>query len=100
MTNANNQSLAENFSDLAKVATDAIEWNRKASTGSHRLQLDVTDNLEFFLETRLAARKLNGSAQRPPCAGVFGPSQAGKSYLVSALARPENGPFTVQFAGQ
>lgn len=100
MTNANNQSLAANFSDLAKVATDAIEWNRKASTGSHRLQLDVTDNLEFFLETRLAARKLNGSAQRPPCAGVFGPSQAGKSYLVSALARPENGPFTVQFAGQ
>jgi hypothetical protein len=33
------------------------------------------------------ARRLARSVERPMCVGVFGPSQAGKSYLVSVLAR-------------
>jgi hypothetical protein len=33
------------------------------------------------------ARRLARSVGRPMCIGVFGPSQAGKSYLVSVLAR-------------
>jgi hypothetical protein len=33
------------------------------------------------------ARRLARSVERPMCIGVFGPSQAGKSYLVSVLAR-------------
>lgn len=45
-----------------------------------------------FLERALRcqayqARRLSRSLERPMCVGVFGPSQAGKSYLVSVLAR-------------
>ncbi|MBK8175038.1 MAG: virulence factor [Rhodospirillales bacterium] len=46
------------------------------------------------------ARKLQGAAGRRNCVGVFGPSQAGKSYLVSALARRPTTPLTADFAGQ
>ena len=45
------------------------------------------------------ARKLQGAAGRRNCVGVFGPSQAGKSYLVSALARRPLGNLTADFAG-
>ncbi len=34
------------------------------------------------------------------CAGVFGPSQSGKSYLISALARKGTAPLLADFAGQ
>lgn len=45
-----------------------------------------------FLERNLRnsayqAKRLAASVDRPMCIGVFGPSQAGKSYLVSVLAR-------------
>ena len=45
------------------------------------------------------ARKLQGAAGRRNCVGVFGPSQVGKSYLVSALARRPLGQLTADFAG-
>ena len=50
-------------------------------------------------EAENLARKLQGAAGRRNCVGVFGPSQAGKSYLVSALARPAAGPLKADFAG-
>jgi hypothetical protein len=34
------------------------------------------------------------------CVGVFGPSQSGKSYLISALARKGTAPLLADFAGQ
>lgn len=46
------------------------------------------------------ARKLGAAAGRRNCVGVFGPSQAGKSYLVSALARRPGGVLEASFAGQ
>ncbi|MFX9023874.1 virulence factor SrfC family protein, partial [Acinetobacter baumannii] len=46
------------------------------------------------------SRKLAGAAERRVCVGVFGPSQAGKSYLVSALARRPGASLTCNFAGE
>ncbi|MET4687648.1 virulence factor SrfC family protein [Sinorhizobium fredii] len=45
----------------------------------------------------IAARKVNAAIDRPMCVGVFGPSQAGKSYLVSVLARDEDNPLMARF---
>ncbi|MGP6478923.1 virulence factor SrfC family protein, partial [Rahnella aceris] len=45
------------------------------------------------------AERLARAAGRPMCAGVFGPSQAGKSYLVEVLARPEDGALRARFDG-
>ncbi|MBQ7617808.1 MAG: type III effector HopL1 [Desulfovibrio sp.] len=51
-------------------------------------------------ELRRAGRLFKRIAQasrRKMCAGVFGPSQAGKSYLISALARDDQGSLSALF---
>ncbi len=45
----------------------------------------------------LRAGKLKQAAGRKMCAGVFGASQAGKSYLISVLARPKDQPLIARF---
>jgi len=45
----------------------------------------------------IAARKTQAAVDRPMCVGVFGPSQAGKSYLVSVLARDKDNPLMARF---
>lgn len=45
------------------------------------------------------ASRLEHSATRPTCVGVFGPSQAGKSYLISILARKAGAPLIATFDG-
>ncbi|MGL4198820.1 MAG: virulence factor SrfC family protein [Allorhizobium sp.] len=45
----------------------------------------------------IAARKAAAAVDRPMCVGVFGPSQAGKSYLVSVLARDKEAPLMARF---
>lgn len=47
----------------------------------------------------IRANRLEKAVSRPMCVGVFGPSQAGKSYLVEVLARPESGPLKAHFDG-
>lgn len=46
------------------------------------------------------ARRLDTAVRRPMCVGVFGPSQSGKSYLISALARQGTAPLMAEFADQ
>ena len=48
---------------------------------------------------RRRAGKLARAAGRNMCVGVYGPSQAGKSYLVSVLARPRGGHLVAAFDG-
>jgi hypothetical protein len=48
---------------------------------------------------RITARRLGDAAKRPMCVGVFGASQAGKSYLISALARSGTKPLTTTIGG-
>lgn len=45
------------------------------------------------------ARKLSMAAQTKMAVSVFGPSQAGKSFLVSVLARPKGGRLVADYGG-
>jgi hypothetical protein len=85
---------------LISASSDALTWNDQAATVSHRVKLDHSDNTNSFLRSRLAARKLKGSSGRSPCVGVFGPSQAGKSYLVSALSKGKQSSLQVKLGAE
>jgi hypothetical protein len=67
--------------DLAEKAIGWIDDNR----GLVRNEADVL-TAEIRRSIR-QLRKLGVAAERKMCVGVFGPSQSGKSYLISALAR-------------
>ena len=70
--------------DLAQACTEAGAWaarNGELVRGEQEgLQRELRRAARVF-------RRCSRAAGRKMCAGVFGPSQAGKSYLISALAR-------------
>lgn len=76
--------LASWCANLAQASADASAWVERNP--------DIVRNEKEGLlkELRRAGRLFRScgrAAGRKMCAGVFGPSQAGKSYLISALAR-------------
>lgn len=83
-------ALRERAQTAADVARDAVDWfadpRNAAKVGGERGALS-----REFKRHGTSARRLAAAVDRPMCVGVYGPSQAGKSYLVSVLARPGNG---------
>jgi hypothetical protein len=69
-----------------KGAQEALAWvadpKNEPRIGHERTFFERMLRSEAYQAARLAK-----SVDRPMCIGVFGPSQAGKSYLVSVLAR-------------
>ena len=92
-------TLALTCRQTAEHARGAIDWLEtpasQATIGPERPVL--TREFRRFTTT---ARKLEAAVERPMCVGVFGPSQAGKSYLVSVLAAPSDRPLISLFEGQ
>lgn len=76
---------------------DAAHWtdvNRELVRSElESLQAELRKSNRFFKKCEIAAG-------RKMCVGVFGPSQSGKSYLISTLARDANGQLFADFAGE
>lgn len=53
-----------------------------------------------FRRHAAASKRLRAAIDRPMCVGVFGPSQSGKSFLVSALARKVGTRLVADFGEQ
>ena len=88
--------LAATCTQVADLTTQALDWiadpENAETVGSQ------TGALTRELRRAASrARKLAVAAQRNMCVGVFGPSQAGKSFLVSVLARPQGGALAADF---
>ncbi|MEM7541186.1 MAG: virulence factor SrfC family protein [Pseudomonadota bacterium] len=81
------QDLYNRGEALSTAAQDARRWVSDAAQNSARVKTEAADLLACALQTDNDARKLARAARRRMCIGVFGPSQAGKSYLVSRLAK-------------
>lgn len=90
-------TLAEQCTHYDALTAHALRWvgeNRDTVHGEHDgLQAELRRAGRFFRRCATAAR-------RKMCVGVFGPSQAGKSYLISALARDAQGALLADFAGK
>jgi hypothetical protein len=93
---AEQDRLAKRCEEAAELARSALDWigdpeNADLVGQQHRsLRQEMRRNLR-------RAGKLARSARTRMSVSVFGPSQAGKSFLVSVLARPEGGRLTADF---
>ncbi|MGU3496675.1 virulence factor SrfC family protein [Xanthobacteraceae bacterium A53D] len=83
---------------LFDAAKQAVVWINDA--GNEKVVGPERPSVEKGLR-RLVTEvgKLDRSIDRPSCAGVFGPSQAGKSYLISVLAGGTASSLQARFAG-
>lgn len=81
-------------------AGQAIDWIETVRADSRTLDADADGLIERLRRHRNLARRLGAAAARPMAVGFFGLSQAGKSYLISALARAENGAVETLMDGQ
>ena len=91
MSEAATQALVRVCQDTERAAQGALAWFRDFPdrVAAQRPVLEK----EFRLAA-VEARKLKTAAERPVAVGVYGLSQAGKSYLISTLARPSGRELT------
>ncbi len=79
---------------------EAIDWVAEVRRNSQRLDRE-SDSLTYKLRrVRNLVTRLGRAAGRSVSVGFFGLSQAGKSYLISALAAGENGELETELEGR
>ncbi|MDF2765933.1 MAG: conserved virulence factor protein [Rhodospirillales bacterium] len=81
-------ALAQAARELAEAAAMARAWVREVAPSARRVAGEERSLLDFTRRIQNEVSKLAVAAERRMCIGVFGPSQAGKSYLVSRLCLP------------
>jgi hypothetical protein len=90
--------LATRCDAVARLSRQALDW-----IGDPENAEKVESELKSLTRTlRRSARRsarLARSARTKMSVSVFGPSQAGKSFLVSVLARPKDGRLVADFNG-
>ncbi|MBO4368970.1 MAG: type III effector HopL1 [Desulfovibrio sp.] len=89
--------LTEECGKMASTCTEASAWVQRNAALVHNEQEGLLKTLRHA--KRLFTR-LEKASKRKMCAGVFGPSQAGKSYLISALARDSKGTLMARFGDE
>ena len=90
--------LAQDCEALAVAASEGVSWLRTAANRSPTVAQQAPSLVGELQKVRNQSRKLSRAARRRMCVGVFGPSQAGKSYLVSILASRDGRPLQARFA--
>lgn len=90
-------TLSATCRTLDQVGSEFLDWLEQ---NAERVRQEKAGLTKEFRRLSTQARRLEQAAQRPMCVGVFGPSQSGKSYLISALARKGTAPLLADFAGQ
>lgn len=86
--------LAEYCAQLAGVCGEAGQWVER---NGEVVRNEKEGLLRDLRRSGRLFRRCARAAGRKMCAGVFGPSQAGKSYLISALARDADNSLNALF---
>ena len=84
------RALAGRCLEVAGLADAATAWVGD-DANRDKVGAETTSLRREFRRAGIRARKLANAATRNMCVGVYGPSQAGKSYLISVLGRPKGG---------
>lgn len=99
MIDPTQQALQNGAVALEGASRQARTWVKRLARSAVSVGNEEDSLVEATMRAENLARKLAGSSQRRSSAGVFGPSQAGKSYLVSVLGRTKGQPLIADFAG-
>ncbi len=94
---AEDRQLAQHCQNLEKNTQRAMQWLERNKDHVGKEYQSIQSELR---RASRAFHKCTVAAERKMCVGVFGPSQAGKSYLISTLARDARGNLTANFDGQ
>ena len=96
------EKLANRCQEIADLGRAAIEWV-KAPENSEQVGNSAKSNVKVLRRVTRRADKLARAARTRMSVSVFGPSQAGKSFLVSVLGRPADDELVAAYddpAGQ
>ena len=85
---------------LYEGSGEAIDWVAETRRHSQRLDRESDSLTDKLRRTRNLATRLGRAAGRSVSVGFFGLSQAGKSYLISALAAGESGELETEVEGR
>jgi len=97
MTNGTTPDLATIAGVTAVRTKDGFAW---VTTPTNASRVGDPTALGYRLrKASLRAARLARAATRKMCVAVFGPSQAGKSYMVSVLASPPGGRLSTDLDG-
>src|SRR6195256_1347974 len=88
--------LAQDCESLAVAASEGVGWLKAAAEKPPTVAKQAPSLISELQKVRNQSRKLARAARRRMCVGVFGPSQAGKSDLVSILASRDGPPMQAQ----
>lgn len=95
----NANPLVEGARHLAEGSARARGWVETVRKGAVSVANEAHGLRAMTRRAEAMARRMAGAAGRRDCVGVFGPSQAGKSYLVSALAKRGAERLRADFGG-
>ncbi len=90
MTTSPSDILSAQCTAVAEASQKATEWVSDPAN-AELVGAAAKSNMKSLRRVTRRARKLAVAAKKRMSISVFGPSQAGKSFLVSVLARPEDG---------
>ena len=94
------KDLPRRCEDIHAGCGEAIDWVTEVRRESPRLDRESDSLIDKLRRTRNMARRLGRAASRPVSVGFFGLSQAGKSYLISALAAGADGELETELQGR
>lgn len=96
---ADAETLVARCARVHDGAGQAVDWVRDVRRNAPRLDRDGDALTEKLRRARNLCRRLGATAARQVSVGVFGMSQAGKSYLISTLARSRAGLLETELDG-
>lgn len=100
MSTFTSEQIIQGWQDVEAGAGEAIEWIASVRQDAPKLNTEA-DRLTLKLRrSRNKARRLAIATAKPMTIGFFGLSQAGKSYLISALAAGESGKLETRLGGK
>lgn len=90
--------MADRCSAVAGLSRQALEWLNDPENAD-TVGLEKKSLAQLLRKSARRADKLTRASRTKMSVSVFGPSQAGKSFLVSVLARPAEGRLVADFNG-